>query len=300
MKFLVLSDLHGLVPRISKIVQQEQPDAILLAGDIPQTIDYPVLFYNYIIKRSKRDSYINDIQGRFEERLARLQIYSGNKILKQILKFGLPTIAIHGNIETPQFRDWMDVFSERHETFFWISDRSIMIDDVQILGCGWVASENGRAKSFGEVHPIQVYRRLNHLGKQIREDARLRILLSHSPPYMTTLDFIPHKRLHAGSKPIRNFLATDKVDAIICGHIHESPNAYRSHEGWWGVNAGALVEDMACIVDTEKKLIKWYNKVSNTLSPTSILYRFRWKLNYDKKERQNGLKVPMSKIEAST
>lgn len=256
---------------------------IVLPGDIPTTVDLPVIVYSYLIERGGRSEYVKNVQSRFLQRTTRLQIIFARKFFDFLLNFDVPVVAIPGNVETPEFREWIKTYSEIKPNLIWLQEKSIMIDDLQLLGFGWVTDSSGekRAKSFGEIHPLTAYRKLSGLGKQIRDDANTRILISHSPPYGTSLDYIPSKKIHAGSKPISYFMENAGIEGVICGHIHESRGLYYSPNGWWGLNPGATVEDSACIIDLENRRIKWLRNIVSNASPLSFLYRYRQRLRYN-------------------
>ncbi|MBI2652263.1 metallophosphoesterase [Candidatus Woesearchaeota archaeon] len=46
------------------------------------------------------------------------------------------------------------------------------------------------------------------------------ILITHAPPYKTKLDKLVGG--HAGNKSIRHFVEKNKIDLLICGHLHEN------------------------------------------------------------------------------
>ncbi|MBI2654558.1 metallophosphoesterase [Candidatus Woesearchaeota archaeon] len=46
------------------------------------------------------------------------------------------------------------------------------------------------------------------------------ILVTHAPPYRTKLDKIG--RNHAGNKSIRHFAEKNRIDLLVCGHLHEN------------------------------------------------------------------------------
>ncbi len=58
-------------------------------------------------------------------------------------------------------------------------------------------------------------------GFERQADARFHILVSHTPPYRTTLDKM-FLGLHVGSTAIRVFIEKFQPDLVICGHIHEA------------------------------------------------------------------------------
>jgi len=52
-------------------------------------------------------------------------------------------------------------------------------------------------------------------------NSKIKILVSHTPPYKTKLDIIKSE-VHVGSKSVRNFIEKYKPEITICGHIHEA------------------------------------------------------------------------------
>ena len=46
------------------------------------------------------------------------------------------------------------------------------------------------------------------------------ILLTHAPPYRTKLDKIASG--YCGNKTLRHFLEKNRINLLICGHIHEN------------------------------------------------------------------------------
>ena len=46
------------------------------------------------------------------------------------------------------------------------------------------------------------------------------ILVTHAPPYKTKLDKLVQG--HCGNKSIRKFVEKNKIDLLICGHLHEN------------------------------------------------------------------------------
>ena len=45
-------------------------------------------------------------------------------------------------------------------------------------------------------------------------------LVTHGPPYRTRLDKLMQG--HCGNRSIRNFIEKNKIDLLICGHLHEN------------------------------------------------------------------------------
>jgi hypothetical protein len=53
------------------------------------------------------------------------------------------------------------------------------------------------------------------------EGQKIKVMVSHSPPYDTAVDKT-RAGVHAGSIKVRRFIEDYKPDFVICGHIHEA------------------------------------------------------------------------------
>lgn len=80
------------------------------------------------------------------------------------------------------------------------------------------------------------------------------VLVSHAPP-LNTLDMTPNGAV--GSLAIRNVL--DKVDMVICGHIHGARGKVK--DGAWVINPGYAAEGQAAIIDLDTMDIIWIDSV---------------------------------------
>jgi Icc-related predicted phosphoesterase len=87
-----------------------------------------------------------------------------------------------------------------------------------------------------------------------RTSAGRSVLVSHAPP-LDTLDMTPKGA--AGSEALRG--ALDKVDVVICGHIHGARG--RVKDGAWVVNPGYAAEGQAAIIDLDTMDIIWIDSV---------------------------------------
>ncbi|MEJ2034326.1 MAG: metallophosphoesterase, partial [Deltaproteobacteria bacterium] len=89
--------------------------------------------------------------------------------------------------------------------------------------------------------------RLLAQGLRQTEEASVRILVSHTPPYGTTTDRLSNGT-HAGSPALRQFIEEEQPDLCLCGHIHEArgedilgrtrvlnPGMFKNG-GWIGIN----------------------------------------------------------------
>ncbi|MHA2276523.1 MAG: metallophosphoesterase family protein, partial [Candidatus Kariarchaeaceae archaeon] len=246
------------------------------------SIDIPVLIYS-LAKGRNRHYYTKQVYERFAERLTYRQIRTGKRLMLSLVKFNIPVLLTHGNTETRETREWLRLFCYRYPNFHWISDRSIMIDDTQFIGHGWVAVRDSydRYRSPGEISQRESKSiLLNTIGNSRRGVYR-NILISHSPPFLTPLDYLSHKKIHAGSLPVREILDSGIVEGVICGHLHEAKGVHRSRN-WWGINAGSVIEDEACTVDLETMQVIWYKKVVNRFGISPLIYSNRNQYEYDK------------------
>lgn len=280
MKVLVLSDVHGGRWKAVELIEQVEPDVIAIPGDLPSSIDVPVLALSYA--KGRRSSYISNAYERFIERLTFRQIRTAKRLLVDLTSLDIPVLLIHGNTETSETRTWMRLFCSRYPNFHWIADRSVKIDGVQFFGHGWVGVEDDydRARTPGEIPAIESEKILKRQIKKLSYDVDKTVLISHAPPYGTNLDFLPHKGIHAGSKPVRKAMNSRKVDINISGHLHEAYGSYWSKK-WWGINAGSVIEDIACTADLETGEITWFRHVVNKIGISSFLYRRRNQAGYD-------------------
>lgn len=80
------------------------------------------------------------------------------------------------------------------------------------------------------------------------------VLVTHTPP-QNTLDMTPHGA--AGSPALRR--ALDKVDVVICGHIHGARGKIK--DGAWVINPGYAAEGQAAIIDLDTMDIIWIDSV---------------------------------------
>lgn len=281
MKLLVLADAHGGRWHAKSLIDLVEPDLIVIPGDLPGSIDFPVLVLSYI--KGRRREYVKNSYNRFHERLTFRQIRTAKRLLDDIVDTNIPILLIHGNTETRETRTWMKLYCDRYRHLHWISDKSIIIDDMQFLGHGWVgvSANYERMRTSGEINENESEKILKNQINKLNYDVDQTVLISHAPPFGTSLDYLPHKKLHAGSKPIRKAMNSRKINVNISGHLHEAQGLYIAKK-WWGINAGAIIEDTACTVDLQTKEVFWYKNVVNKIGLSPFIYSRRTKVKYDK------------------
>ncbi len=105
-----------------------------------------------------------------------------------------------------------------------IHGKHVMVDDIAIIGIG--GSIPTPFSTPFELSEEQLEKMLNEVFSSITGNVRRVILLSHTPPYNTLVD-LTKTGFHVGSRNVRKFIETRKVDLVICGHVHEARNIDR-------------------------------------------------------------------------
>src|SRR3989338_7477710 len=131
-------------------------------------------------------------------------------ILRRLNKFNKKIVMIHGNHEDDKtlFR-----LSKLFKNIIFIHKNYFVQDNVMFLGYGG----GGFALVDKEFEKIAITK-----FKQViknNQDKKI-ILVTHAPPYKTRLDKLMQG--HCGNKSIRNFVERNKIDLLICGHLHEN------------------------------------------------------------------------------
>jgi hypothetical protein len=121
-------------------------------------------------------------------------------------------LCISGNME-----------SREHDSFFTeagvsINGKGHMVGNVGIFGVS--------AAPFSPLRtPFEISE--EEIGSVIQAGyrdvlgARQKILVSHAPPYGTTVDVLRSGK-HVGSTAVRKFVESEQPAVVICGHIHEA------------------------------------------------------------------------------
>ena len=131
-------------------------------------------------------------------------------ILRKLNKLNKKIIIVHGNHEdSSTFIKCSKLF----KNIIFIHKNYFIEDDILFLGYGG----DGFSvfdKGFEKISRNKFKKMINnHQGKKI-------ILVTHAAPYRTKLDKLMQG--HCGNKSIRNFVDKNKIDLLICGHLHEN------------------------------------------------------------------------------
>ena len=131
-------------------------------------------------------------------------------ILRKLNKLNKPLIIIHGNHEDAS------TFIKSAKSFKninFIHKKHFIKDDILFLGYGG----GGFSVVDKDFEKIAVNKFKNIIKPHIYKKT---ILVTHAPPHKTKLDKLVEG--HCGNKSIRNFVEKNKIDLLICGHLHEN------------------------------------------------------------------------------
>jgi len=227
MKFLIVGDPHGVIPKIPKNIEF---DAILCPGDFCDDIH----IRKYLKQAAKKQMYWRDICTPNQLKvLEKHLIRSGQKVLTALGKIKAPVYVVPGN--------W-DAISLGKETIweqYKIPKNVISVDmkkqeltDVSLVGYGKNGFTELPMYDVGEYTKTQLkqciqsyvstYRKLDRV---IQKTKKPIVMLVHNPPYQSGFDLVKQntsmKGKYVGSLIARQILIEHKPLAIISGHMHE-------------------------------------------------------------------------------
>ncbi len=190
MRFLLLSDVHGKLDILKKIIESIDIEVnyVLFAGDIAPYGGVE-LTLNYLKKL--------------------------NEIISS--KFKVPILAVPGNM------DLAEHYVEANKQGIVVNIHGkgmVLTHGIGIIGIGGSPpTPFGTPTEFSEEY---IENTLNQALQQLKDkEISTYVLLAHSPPYNTKCDVI-FGGDHVGSKSIRKFIVESKPALCVCGHIHES------------------------------------------------------------------------------
>ena len=130
-------------------------------------------------------------------------------ILRRLNKLNKKIIIIHGNHEDSST---FIKFSKLFKNIIFIHKKSFIEDNVLFLGFGG----GGFALVDKKFEKVSIKFKKTIKNNQDKKT----ILITHAPPYKTRLDKLIQG--HCGNKSIRHFIERNKIDLLICGHLHEN------------------------------------------------------------------------------
>lgn len=158
---------------------------------------------NEIIERAKREKpHIIICAGDLSDWGRNL-----SSILSKINKIGILTLVIHGNHESGEE---MKKVCKPFKSVIYLHGSSYKINRYIFFGYG------GGGFALVDKTLEKIIKKF----KMIKRGSKV-ILITHAPPYNTTLDRLDHMG-HLGSKSIRKFVEEMQPTLNICGHLHEN------------------------------------------------------------------------------
>jgi len=182
-RVLCVTDAHGTDAALAALekflAQKPGPDLVLMAGDFTHV--------------GKPEDY-------------------AQKFLSVIEKAGVPVFAVHGNMDSPQVKGFIEKKGVS------IHAKKVEWRGFEFAGLGGgpksvlstlIEYDNDEAASFIE----------GIIGPET-------IVLSHAPPYGTKADDIGNG-IHIGMPALREAVEKIRPRAVICGHAHENQGMER-------------------------------------------------------------------------
>ncbi len=277
-RFLVIGDLHGIMPRI----QVKEFDAIICPGDICGDDMRPYI-KEWIKKRTKlkTDTTLNFDQFCSPKKQKELNIISlkkGRKVLEYLNQFGKPVFIVPGNWDPTHYQDGIkDTEVKKHiKKDMWlflskglkniidIENKKATFKDMVLVGHGSTSAPEPiykipRAKFNSDAEYRKYLFRNDYftkifekLSNYMKGEKRPVILLTHNVPYSTKLDLVNAPGTYAHGKHYGSIIARkliDKYRPVLCvgGHIHEGYGKFKV-DNTVCINAG-FGGDVNTIVD---------------------------------------------------
>ncbi len=183
MRILALSDVHGAIDVVERIIENESGyDVVVMSGDAAP--------YG-----APRDAV---------------------EVLRKISELVSPQllIAVPGNMDDP--RSYEELQGNGGNIRI-VHGRSVIVGDTVFIGVG--GSPPTPFRTVFEISEDEIARILEQAIHGVSPTNI--ILVSHAPPYKTKCDKVI-MGLHVGSKAVRSFIEQKKPILCICGHIHEA------------------------------------------------------------------------------
>ncbi len=195
MKIIAIGDIHMDVDNIERISEAGAADLIIINGDLTNFGD------------------------------AR----EAGQILETVMAVNKNVLAQFGNLDQPDVNDYFENQGIN------LHNRARLIDNrLCLVGIGGSnKTPFGTPSEFTETELAAMadhaYEQARQLIDQAEADGKSKvplILVSHTPPFGTTVDRL-QSGTHVGSSAIRAFIEEHQPDLCICGHIHEAAGTDR-------------------------------------------------------------------------
>jgi len=130
--------------------------------------------------------------------------------INQLDSLGVPVVLIHGNHEDPdEVLELLDTTKNIH----WAHEQVVDINGVRFIGFGG----HGFRQEEPELEELEA--------RLANKFSRTTIIMSHAPPYETTLDEV-EEEWHVGNESLRRLIMRRRPMLVLCGHIHQCFHAH--------------------------------------------------------------------------
>lgn len=242
MKFLIVGDLHGQMPKI----HFKEFDAIIAPGDFCSDEPKALIFQTMRERKKNLQSKLrwwNIVGKQKAAQMIEKSLADGRKILKYLNSFNVPVFIVPGNWDwTPEDPDTALLKKNLYPTLFKglsnvrdIHHRIVTCKDHELIGHGIASAPE--YPQYDDIKQRLSSEELNELRgayekKKEKVDALFQkakkpvIFLSHNVPFNTPLDLITNKKspffgYHFGSLIVREMIEKHQPIASIGAHMHE-------------------------------------------------------------------------------
>jgi Icc-related predicted phosphoesterase len=146
--------------------------------------------------------------------------------------------GVQGNVDFDGVLTWLE------ERDLSLHGRGRVFRDIGLHGCG--GSNHTPLKTPTEYTETEIGALLEEGHAHVR-DARVRVVVSHTPPLDTPADRMFTGK-HVGSSAVRAFVERTTPALCLCGHIHEAASVHRMGDSWV-VNPGSFSTGRYAVVD---------------------------------------------------
>ena len=161
--------------------------------------------------------------------------------IKKLISYDVDVIAIQGNCDPDGILNAInDVTSCLHNNI-------ISYDDFVLFGYG--GSNETPFNTPGEIKDEIIFKEVSELlDKYNANNSKIKILVTHAPPYNTQADVIESGD-HVGSQGILDAIINFKPEINLCGHVHEAKSLSKIGQNTHVANPGMLKDNGAILID---------------------------------------------------
>ena len=142
-----------------------------------------------------------------------------SRVLEEFNKWNRPVLIIHGNHE---IKSTVKGECEGLKNLHFIHKTYFIVEDLIFYGYGGGGFSTTDSEFMHEAELFML--ELKKLEMTNHKKYRL-VLVTHAPPYETTIDYKNDYEGHVGNKSIKDFILKHRPVLSMSGHIHETSGA---------------------------------------------------------------------------